>query len=97
MTVWGCETSAALLSQQAGEAGGSLIRETPVRVDSGPDNDGTGRYCQTARVRQARPEGVREKPALESPSIDATSSNLADLGWAAVRTRPSGRGTPWAG
>jgi hypothetical protein len=36
------------------EAGGSLIRGTPMRVDSSPDNDGTGRYCQTVRVRLAR-------------------------------------------
>ncbi len=46
------------LSQQPGEAEGSLIRETPGRAASSPDNDGTGRYCQTARVRQARREGV---------------------------------------
>ena len=37
-----------------GEAGGSLIRGTPVRVDSSPDNDGTGQHCQMAWVRQAR-------------------------------------------
>jgi hypothetical protein len=55
-----------------------------VRVDSSPDNDGTGRYCQTARVRQASPEGVREKPAFESLSIESTGSNLADVGQAAV-------------
>jgi hypothetical protein len=29
-----------------------------VRVESSPDNAGTGRYCQTARVRQARREGA---------------------------------------
>ena len=46
------------LSQQAGEAEGSLTLETQGRVGSSPDNDGTGRYCQTARVRQARREGV---------------------------------------
>lgn len=50
------------------EAGGSLISGTRVRVDSSPDNDGTGRYCQTVWVRQARWEGVREKPASESSS-----------------------------
>ena len=69
-----------------GEAGGSLIRETPVRVDSSPDNDGTGQHCQMVRVRQASSEGVREKPASESPSIESTGSNLADMGRAAVRT-----------
>ncbi len=29
---------------------------------SSPDNDRTGRHCQTARARQARWKGVREKP-----------------------------------
>ena len=46
------------------EAEGSLIRETPGRVASGPDNDGTGRHCQTAWARQARQKGVREEPAF---------------------------------
>jgi hypothetical protein len=40
------------------EAEGSLIQGTLVRVGSSPDNDGTGRHRQTARVRQARREGV---------------------------------------
>jgi hypothetical protein len=39
-----------------------------VRVDSSPDNDGTGQHCQMVRVRQARRKGVREKPAAERPS-----------------------------
>ena len=34
------------------------------------DNDGTGRYCQTARVRQARRRGVRvQKPVVEPPQV----------------------------
>jgi len=37
------------------EAGGSLIRGAPVRVGSSPDNAGTCWYCQTVRVRLARP------------------------------------------
>lgn len=41
------------------EAEGSPSRGTPVRTESSPDNAGTARYCQTRRVRQARPEGVR--------------------------------------
>jgi hypothetical protein len=53
-----CEGSAAGPSQQPGEAGGSLIREAPVRAASSHDNDGTGRHRQTARVRQARRGGV---------------------------------------
>ncbi len=45
-------------------AEGSLIREMPGRVASGPDNDGTDRHCQTVWARQARQKGVREEPAL---------------------------------
>jgi transposase-like protein len=44
-------------------AEGSLIPGTRGRVDSSHDNDGTGRHCQTVRVRQARRKGVREEPA----------------------------------
>jgi hypothetical protein len=48
------------------------------------------------RVRQARWEGEREKPAVERSSRRSTSSNLADSGWAAARTRTKilVRGTP---
>jgi hypothetical protein len=46
---------------------------------SSPDNDGTGRYCQTTRVRQARREGVREEPAAKPRKSDA-GSNLVDMG-----------------
>ena len=55
----GWKDSAAGLSQQAGEAGGSLTLETQGEGGSSPDNDGTGRHRQTARVRQARRKGVR--------------------------------------
>ena len=41
-----------------GEAGGSPIRGTPVRVASGPDKGETCRHCQTARARRARSEGT---------------------------------------
>jgi hypothetical protein len=61
---------------------------------SSSDNDGTGQHCQMAWVRQARREGVREKPAPERSSRASTSSNLADLGWAAARIRASARRTP---
>jgi hypothetical protein len=50
------------------------------------DNDGTPRHCQTGWVRQARRKGVRKEPASERPSRRSTSSNLADVGWAAART-----------
>ena len=61
--------------------------ETGGRVDSSPDNDGTGQHCQMARVRQARRKGVREEPAAERPSRRPSGSNLADLGRGAARTR----------
>ena len=63
----GCETSPLGCRSSLAEAEDSLIRETPGRVGSSPDNDGARRHCQTARVRQARPEGVREKPACKAP------------------------------
>jgi hypothetical protein len=55
------------LSQQAGEAEGSLTPEVRGRVASSPDNDGTGRYCQTARVRLARQRGVTPGAAFVTP------------------------------
>jgi hypothetical protein len=67
MTGWGCETSTAGLSWQPGEAGSSLSREAPVRVGSSSDNAGTRWHCQTARVRLARREGVREEPVCKAP------------------------------
>jgi hypothetical protein len=57
-----CKGSASGLSQQPGEAEGSLTPEARGKVASSPDNDGTDRYCQTVWVRQARRKGVREKP-----------------------------------
>ena len=61
-----------------------------MRVGSSPDNAGTAWYYQTGRVRLARREGVREEPAAERLSRENTSSNLADVGWAATRTRRNG-------
>ena len=52
------------------EAEGSPSPEKGVRVDSSPDNDGTGQYYQMARVRLARRKGVREEPAAVRPSRD---------------------------
>ena len=38
---------------------------------SSPDNDGTGRHRQTARVRQARRRGVRmQEPVVEPPEVE---------------------------
>jgi hypothetical protein len=74
-----------VLSQQHDEAGGSPIREAPVRAASSPDNAGTDQHYRMVRVRQARQEGVREEPAL-TPLKSPASSNSVDLGWYAVRT-----------
>ena len=53
-------------------------------MESSPDNDGTGRHCQTARVRQARQRGVTRVNQWLNPLKRGTSSNLVDMGWAAV-------------
>ena len=59
-----------------------------MRVDSSPDNAGTGQHCQMVWVRQARRKGVtRVNQRLNAPQETATSSNLADVGWVATRTR----------
>ena len=57
------------------------------------DDDETGRHCQMARARQARREGVsRSEPVVEPPQARTTSSNLADMGWPAVRADLEYRG-----
>lgn len=59
-----------------------------MRADSGPDNDGTGQHCQMVRVRQARRKGATKvNQRLNAPQDETTSSNLADMGWVATRTR----------
>jgi hypothetical protein len=63
--------------------------EASGRAGSGPDNDGTCRYCQMVRVRQARREGVREKPVSRFRKRRA-GSNLVDMGRGAVRDRWDG-------
>jgi hypothetical protein len=92
MTGWGWETSTAGLSWQPGEAEGSPTRETPEKVGSSPDNAGTCWYCQTVRVRQARREGVREKPACKAPqSAHQLKSGGYGLGCGAHRSADAGR------
>jgi len=56
-------------------------------VESSPDNAGTSWHYQTARVRQARPEGVTQVNQRQSPSIDRTDPNLVDTGRVAVHAR----------
>ena len=82
-------------SQRVVEAGGSLALGAQGVGGSGPDNDGTGRHCQTARVRQARREGVARANQWASPLKRGIGSNLADVGRGAVRAVPGGVATPW--
>ena len=92
MTGWGWKTSTAGLSWQPGEAEGSPSRGTPGRVVSGPDNAGTCGYCQAARVRQARREGVREEPVCKAPqSTHQLKSGGHGLGCGAHRLADAGR------
>jgi hypothetical protein len=65
----------------AGEGGSSL------------DNVGTGRYCQTARVRLARSEGVTRVNQWLKPRNGASGSNLVDTGRDAVRDLILGGGS----
>lgn len=62
-------------------------------MGSSPDNDGTGRHRQTIRVRQARQRGVTKVNQWLNPLKRGTSSNLVDMGWAAVHVVPCERGT----
>jgi len=80
-------------SQRVVEAGGSPVLEAQGTGGSSPDNDGTGRHCQTARVRQARREGVARANQWLNPLKRGIGSNLADVGRGAVHACP-GRATP---
>ena len=53
-------------------------------MGSGPDNAGTGRYCQTVRVRQARRTGATLVNQWLNPLKRGTGSNLVNRGRAAV-------------
>ena len=59
-----------------------------MRVESSPDNAGTGRHRQTVRVRQARRKGVTRVNQWLNPLKRRTSSNLVDVGWAATHAVP---------
>jgi hypothetical protein len=75
-------------SQRVVEAGGSLALEAQGAGGSSPGNDGTGRYCQTARVRQARREGVAGANQWLNPLKRGIGSKLADVGRGAVHACP---------
>src|SRR4051795_3277139 len=79
MTEWS-ERSNGGPSQRVVEAGGSLALEVQGVDGSSPDNDGTGRYCQTAWVRQARREGVARANQWLNPLKRGIGSNLVDMG-----------------
>ena len=84
-------------SQRVVEAGGSLALEAQGAGGSSPDNDGTGRYRQTAWVRQARREGAARANQWLNPLKRGIGSNLADVGRDAVRAVPGGEGDSVAG
>jgi hypothetical protein len=94
MTEWN-EISNDGPSQRVAEAGGSLTLEAQGVGGSSPDNDGTGRYCQTARVRQVRWEGVARANQWLNPLKRGIGSNLVDVGRDAVHAGPDGLATPW--
>jgi hypothetical protein len=60
-------------------------------VRSSPDEDGTGRHRQTARVRQARRRGVTQVNQWLNPLKVATGPNLVDLARAAAHAERSRR------
>ena len=70
--------------------GGSLIRGTPVRVASGPDERGVCWHCQTVRVRVARSEGATRVNQCLTLRNSEAGSNLVDTGRCAVRDDVSG-------
>jgi hypothetical protein len=82
-------------SQRAAEAGGSPVLEAQGVGESSPDNDGPGRYCQTARVRQARRAGAARANQWQNPLKRGSGSNLADVGRDAAHAGPNGPATPW--
>jgi hypothetical protein len=61
-----------------------LTLEVQGRTGSSPDKAGTGWHYQTTRVRQARQRGVTRVNQCLNPLKRGTSSNLVDMGWAAV-------------
>jgi hypothetical protein len=82
-------------SQRVAEAGGSPVLEAQGVGESSPDNDGTVRYCQTDRVRQARREGAARANQWQNPLKRGSGSNLVDVGRDAAHVGLDGRATPW--
>jgi len=74
---------------------GSLVRGTPGRVASGPDESGMCWYCQTVQACEARPEGVTEVNQCLTLRNSEAGSNLVDVGRCAVRDH-HGRRPGWS-
>jgi transposase IS4-like protein len=84
---WRCETVTVGSSQRPDRSWGQPDPGSAGEGGSSPDNDGTGRYCQTVRVRLARPVGVTEVNQWWKPRNRSAGSNLVDPGRCAVRER----------
>jgi len=63
-------------------------------VASGPENDGTVRHCQTGWVRQDEVGRCTRGTSAVKPHKHVTSSNLVDMGWAAMHAFPEGTRLP---
>ena len=91
LTEWN-ERSNGGPSQRVAEAGGSPALEAQGVDGSSPDNDETGRYCQTARAWQARWEGAAKANQWLNPLKRGIGSKLADMGRGAVHACRDGAG-----
>jgi hypothetical protein len=76
----GCKGPTAGLSQQFGEAGGSLTLETQGTGGSSPDKAGTGQHRQMAGVRRARQRGVTQVNQRSTPRNPRTGSKPGGSG-----------------
>jgi hypothetical protein len=96
--VWRWRGATAGPSQRSGEAGGSLIRGIAGEGRSSLDNVGAGRYCQTARFRLARSEGVirvNQWLGVSSTTFQYLSAYVwrRVAGWSRHKTRGSRGGS----
>jgi hypothetical protein len=76
--------SACGLSQQAVEAGGSLIREAPGRVGAAPTTTGQARTARWPGSGKRDGKVQAELNQWSTPRKSRTGSNLVDMGRAAV-------------
>src|ERR671925_730782 len=78
------------LSQQPGEAGGSLTLEAQGRVGAAPTTTGRVGTARRSWARQARREGVRiAGTSGGTPAREKPARNLADRGRAAAHALPA--------